>query len=285
MTDPTQKTAVVTGANRGIGFTVAQQLVGEGFRVVLVVRDEAAGATACGTLGIDASTDLVVADLSTVAGANAAADGVLEACPRIDVLVQNAGIWPVQLVLTDDGYEQAFAVNHLAPFVLNHRLEERLGSTAGARVVQVSAGLYIKGEVDLERTPTGGGFSEMGAYATTKLMNLLLVPRFADRWADSGVTINALHPGVIRTGLGDREGPIGDQMRQLKETWTSPEDGARPVVRLAVDPALDGVSGRYWFEHDEQALVPPATDTELAAAVWEQAERFTGVGRAADPVR
>ncbi|WP_026912608.1 SDR family NAD(P)-dependent oxidoreductase [Patulibacter minatonensis] len=274
MSTSDRPTAVVTGANRGIGRAVAEQLLVAGHRVVLAVRDRGSGAAACHELGLDPDRDLVVADLSTIAGANAAADAILDACPSIDALVQNAGIWPTERVITGDGLEQAFAVNHVAPFVLNHRLADRLAEGGGARVVQVSAGLYIKGTVDLERTPTGEDFSEMGTYCDTKLANLLLVPRFAQHWAGTGVTITALHPGVVRTGLGDREGPEGDQVRRMKESWASPDEGARPVVRLVVDPELDGVSGRYWFEHLEQPLIAPATDTALAAAVWDHAGRI-----------
>lgn len=276
MTDQSAPTAVVTGANRGIGFAVARQLVDQGFRTMLLARDARSGALARDLLG--ARAELVVGDLSSPRTTRTAADALLDACPRLDVLVHNAGIWPVGLDRNEDGHEQAFATNHLAPFVLNHALYERLQASR-ARVVQVSAGLYVKGRVDLQRTPSGGDYHWMRTYCTTKLCNLLLVPLFAQRWEQAGVTVNALHPGVIRSRLGDRGGPIGMAARLVKRRWASPEEGARPIVRLATDPALAAASGRYWFEFGEQPLQPPADDAVTAEAVWEQAAQLTGVSR------
>src|SRR5262249_8305093 len=154
----------------------------------------------------------------------------------------------------EDEIERAFAVNHLAPFLLNHLLARGLGK--GGRIVQVSAGLYIKGKVDLERTPRGDDFHAIRTYASTKLCNLLLLERFASLFGPSGITINALHPGVIRTGLGDRSGLLGLLLRGVKHLWKTPEEGARPVVRLALDPSLVGVSGKF-FDLDREVPLHP----------------------------
>ncbi|MET0237854.1 MAG: SDR family NAD(P)-dependent oxidoreductase [Kibdelosporangium sp.] len=252
--------AVVTGGSRGIGFAVAGQLVRRDCQVVLVARDRARGEQAVSRLG---SASLVVADLSTRAGIDSAAGALLELCPKIDVLVHNAGIWPMKLVRTPDGFEQAFAVNHLAPFLLNLRLEQRLRAS-GCRVVQVSAGLYGKGRFDPERTPTGADFHRIRTYCSTKLANLLTVPLFAERWKNTGVTIDAVHPGVIKTDLGDPGGALGAVMKFVKRSWAPPSSGATPVVRLAFASG----SGRYF---DMNALAAGPDDPVLASRVWEQA--------------
>ncbi len=257
------RTAVVTGASRGIGLAVAQELEAKGWRVVSVARGRAP------------TGEAVIGDLSAVRTVRETAARILDACPAIDVLVHNAGLWPAEVVTTEDGFEQAFAVNHLAPFMLNHLLEGRLAES-GARVVQVSAGLAIKGRVDLARTKTGADFHAVRTYATTKLMNLMLVPLFAERWAARGVTIDAVHPGVIRTGLGDRGGASGILLRAVKRTWKPPIEGARPVVRLALDAPRG--SGR-WFDVDREVPLPEvARDRTLAERVWQQAAELTGVG-------
>lgn len=256
-------TAVVTGASRGIGLAVAEELEAKGWRVVAVARGRAS------------KGEPLIGDLSSKRTVRETAARILEACPKVDVLVHNAGIWPAELVMNEDGLEQAFAVNHLAPFMLDHLLEERLAASR-ARVVQVSAGLAIKGKVDLARTPTGEDFRLVRTYATTKLMNLMLVPLFAERWAARGITIDAVHPGVIRTGLGDRGGPAGILLRAVKRAWKAPAEGARPVVRLAID-APPG-SGR-WFDVDREAPMPEvAADRALAERVWQQAADLCGVG-------
>lgn len=254
------RTAVVTGGNRGIGLAVVEALAQQGFRVVAVVRDPAA-ADGLQRSGVTA----VVGDLSSARTVAEAAGALREACPRIDVLVHNAGLWPTALAHNEDGLELSFAVNHLAPFQLNLALEDRV-----SKVVQVSAGLYVKGRVDPDRTPTGADFHRMRTYCDTKLANLLLVPLFARRWREAGVTINAVHPGVIRTRLGDPGGPLGLLLRMVKLTWRPPSVGAAPVVRLT---GVDGLTGRY-FEVDEDK--PGPSDDDLAERLWRQALALTG---------
>ncbi len=124
------------------------------------------------------------------------------------MLVHNAGVWPSRVERDEEGLERAFIENHLAPFGLNLLLEPLLVSSR-THVVQVSAGLYGLGRVELAKTPYGDDFHPVRTYATTKLLNLLCMPRFAKRWAGRGPRIDAVHPGVIRTGLGDRPGVLG----------------------------------------------------------------------------
>jgi NAD(P)-dependent dehydrogenase (short-subunit alcohol dehydrogenase family) len=269
---PSRPTAVVTGGSAGLGLAVAHQLTGT-HRLVLLARDTERGARARDAVGGD--TALVVGDLGSVATTTRAGEALLEACPRLDVLVHNAGIWPSRRTLTEDGLEQAFVTNHLAPFLLSSLLDDRLRDSA-ARVVQVSAGIYTKGRVDLDRTPVGADFSGLRTYADTKLCNLALLPLWARHWAGSGVTVNAVHPGVVRTGLGDRPGAVGLLLRLAKRRWESPEDGARPVARLAVDEQWHGRTGRYVEVDREVEPVGAAADLGLARALWEQAARLTG---------
>jgi NAD(P)-dependent dehydrogenase (short-subunit alcohol dehydrogenase family) len=270
------RVAVVTGGNRGIGFAIAEQLLAEGFEVVLVCRDPARGAEASAALESHGRVRLIVGNLGTLDGGRATAAALAAEPGRIDVLVHNAGIWPSRRVLDADGLEAAFVTNHLAPFVLNHVLAPRLAP--GARVVQVSAGIAVTGRVDVQRIATGADFHPIRTYANTKLANLLLIPRFAEVLGARGVTVNAVHPGVIRTGLGDRGGPLGLLLRLVKRRWDTPANGARPVVRLATDPALSTGTGRYFVLTEEQPWPEAAGDPTVAAAVWEQAVRLTGVG-------
>ncbi|WP_240196957.1 SDR family NAD(P)-dependent oxidoreductase [Nonomuraea lactucae] len=250
-------TVVVTGGNRGIGRAVAEFAAAQKHRVVILTR------------GVpDVDLEYVVGDLACVRTTRAAADALAAACPRVDVLVHNAAIWPSRLVRNEDGFEQAYFTNHLAPFLLNHLLEDRM-----RRVVQVSAGLYVKGSVDPERTPVGADFHAIRTYANTKLANLLMLPLFAERWQDSGVTIDAVHPGVIRTGLGDRSGLLGLLLKAVKFAWSSPEKGAGPVVRLLRQEG----SGRYFHELREMPLEPVARDRDLARRLWNDAAKALDV--------
>ncbi|RSN09380.1 retinol dehydrogenase [Nonomuraea sp. WAC 01424] len=255
---------VVTGGNRGIGYAVCERLAAEGHKVLLVARDAEQGREAASRIGGDVQA--VAGRLDTAASVRRLAAELRDRCARIDVLVHNAGIWPARRTLTEDGLEESFAVNHLAPFLLNHLLEDRLG-----RVVQVTAGLYAKGRAEPGRTSVGASFSPMRTYADTKLCNLLTVPLFAERWRAAGTTIDAVHPGVIRTGLGDRGGLLGLLLKVAKRTWAAPEEGARHVVALTGAPG----TGRYFDQDRQVPLQGPALDAELARRIWDEAETLT----------
>lgn len=269
------RTVVVTGANRGIGFAVAKRLVQEGCRVVMLARDRSSGERAERELASQGDVRLVIGDLSSPRTTRIAASRLLESCPRFDVLVHNAGLWPHRCERDENGIERAFAVNHLAPFLLNHLLRHAL--PRGGRIVHVSAGLYVKGKVDLERTPYGHDFHAIRTYATTKLFNLLVLERFSRELAVQGVTINAVHPGVIRTGLGDRTGLLGLVLRGVKHLWKEADEGARPIVRLALDPASANVTGKYFHLDAETPLADVARDRTLADRVWDQAATLSGI--------
>ncbi|MGY1802523.1 SDR family NAD(P)-dependent oxidoreductase [Blastococcus sp. SYSU D00922] len=276
MTTDGRRTALVTGGAGGLGLATADALAAQGLSVVLLARDAERGEAARDRLRTahEVPVELVVGDLSDTASVRASA-AVLSACPRLDVLVHNAGIWPSRRCLNADGVEQAFAVNHLAPFLLNALLEDRLAES-GARVVQVSAGIYVKGRAEPGVTAIGERFSSLRTYADTKLCNLAMIPLWARRWEPRGVTIDAVHPGVLRTALGDRGGPVGLLLRLAKRSWEAPELGAARVARLATVPELAAGTGRYFECESEVPLAPPADDSALAPALWDEAVRLTG---------
>lgn len=269
-----EKTAVVTGGTRGIGRAVAAELARRGFAVVLSGRDAAAGAEVVRTLGGRAR--FVEGDLSSVAGARAFGASLVESVPRIDLFVHNAGLWPSQRELGPEGLERAFVVNHVAPFLLNHVLEPRFLESR-TRIVTVAAGLHVKGKLTLGRTETGEDFHAIRTYATTKLANLVVLPLFARRWEGRGPTIAAVHPGVIRTDLGARGGLLGLVLRLVKRSWKSPEEGARPVVRLALDPEPAATNGAYFDEDTRTETAPAARDAALADALWARTCELVGI--------
>jgi NAD(P)-dependent dehydrogenase (short-subunit alcohol dehydrogenase family) len=156
-----------------------------------------------------------------------------------------------------------------------------LGMNAAMAMVTMSQ--LLTADREDGTTPTGADFHPLRTYADTKLCNLLLVSLFAKRWEDAGVTINAVHPGVIRTGLGDRAGLLGLLLKAVKLFWKSPEAGARPVVRLAREADVAGVTGRYFDTERELRLAPVARDVALAQRLWAQAMELTGHSDAPRP--
>jgi NAD(P)-dependent dehydrogenase (short-subunit alcohol dehydrogenase family) len=263
---------VITGGNGGIGAAMAEILCARGYGVKIVCRSRPRAEAfirsmeAKGLRGIE----LIEGDLGSMKGAREAAARIRAECPGFAVFVHNAAIWPTEKLVNEDGLEQSFVTNHMAPFILNLLLEDLFRKNR-CRVVQVSAGLYIAGVKDCRSTATGENFSLLKTYPTTKLLNLIATMEFAKRVDGSGVTVNALHPGVVRTGLGDMKGVGGAVMRLLKHLWLSPVKGAAAPVYLATDPGLEGVSGRYFNRFRMEELKDVARDPEFAREVWRQA--------------
>lgn len=271
------RVCVVTGGNAGIGKAIVQALAGQQAQVVLVSRDRAKGETAvqdiCQSVP-NAHVELVVGDLGTIATTRQLAHTLLDQYPAIHVLVNNAGIWPTKKQLNADGLEQSFMVNHLAPFMLNRLLFERLKASAPARIVTVSAGLYVNGRVDLHKTPYGHDFHPIRTYASTKLCSMLCFPLEAAQLAGSGVTLNAVHPGVINTKLGDMRGPLGWLMKRVKRGWGTPEQGAAAPVWLATAPEVATAHGQYFNEKEATPLAEVAQNTVLAQQLWQLSEQL-----------
>lgn len=275
------KRYVVTGANAGIGLAIAESLARERRAVFMVCRDPRRGAAALervrGQAGRGAEVELILGDLSTVASTERAADAIEGVQPH--VLIHNAGRWPTRRERNEEGFELGFAVNHLAPFVLNERLLPGLRRVGQGRIVQVTAGLYVKGRIDLEGTPTGERFGVMRTYADTKLWNLLATLELSRREASSDLAVVAVHPGVVRTGLGEHGHWMVPVLRVFKRFWLSPAEGARGPVRAAVDPALAGVKGAYFDQQERAMLAPVAEDRQLAARVWARTQELRAGAR------
>jgi NAD(P)-dependent dehydrogenase (short-subunit alcohol dehydrogenase family) len=248
------KTFVVTGGTSGIGLALTHALLQVADTLVIVGRSEhrlKSTADAMARERRNVEIVPVLADLTTVGGARALGER-LDRLSRIDALVHNAGILPTQLRLTSDGFEESFAVNHVAPFVLNRVLRARLIASAPSRIVQVSAGLAFGVSVDLDGDPRGGRFDPMATYARTKLWNLLASLHWATQLAASRVTVNAVHPGVVRTHLG--EGAPGVPPFEARAEWLSPEEGARGPFHLATAPELARTTGRFFDQTREMAI-------------------------------
>ena len=272
---------IVTGANVGIGKAIAHGLAERGYRVIMLCRNPEKGAHALDEIRAatnNASVELVIGDLSSSAKVRSAAERLLDRVSEIGVLVNNAGIWPARLERNEDGVEMAFAVNHLAPFLLTHLLLERLEEGDGGRVVNVSASLYTRGKIDLDTLASGEGFGSFRTYANTKLCNVLFTTELARRLENSGVTINAVHPGVVRSNLlSNIPGLLGLFLRLGELTGKSPARGAEGPIYLATSSEVRGVTGCFFNGRRKVPLAKNALDIELAAQLWEKSRILTGL--------
>ena len=271
----TPKTFVVTGATSGIGLALSLALAPTAERLVVVGRNEARLRDAEREVRRHGAGHLdlvpVLGDLSTLEGVRSLAER-LEGLSRIDVLIHNAGVLPTHLKLTVDGFEESFATNHMAPFVLNHLLRPRLLASAPSRIVQVTSGLALSASIDLEGDPVGRRFAPISTYAKTKLWNLLATLDLAGELQGAGVAVNAVHPGVVRTRLGD--GAPGVPGMESRRGWLSPEAGAQGPLRLATAPELASTTGRFFDQSDEMPIRLPVDLREAVVRTTSEALRL-----------
>lgn len=275
------KTCVITGATSGIGRETALGLAARGARLLIVCRDRGRGEALLRDLreqrGRDA--ELVIADLAVQAEVRRAAGEILGKDARIDVLVNNAGIVNIRRELTPDGIEAVFAVNHLGYFLFTNLLLDRLRSSAPSRIVNVASDAHhFKGfdldDLQFERRKFGWS----AAYGQSKLCNILFTQELARRLEGSGVTVNALHPGAVATGLAGNNGWWAKAVMQLASlVLRSPAKGAQTSLYLATSPEVEGVTGGYFADRKQKQPSRTAQDESNARRIWEISAKLTGL--------
>jgi retinol dehydrogenase-14 len=273
------RVVLVTGGTGGIGKATAIGLAMLGARVGIVGRDRARAEAAAADITAAAGRPAVavfLADMSVQAEVRRLAREVLDAYPRLDVLVNNVGgCWATRHV-TVDGLEHTFAVNHLAPFLLTNLLLGRLEHSAPARVVTVSSGAQAMGRINFEDLQGEHGYSGQRAYNQSKLANVMFTYELARRLEGTGVTANVLHPGVVRTAFGaeDPSWFLGVLTPLVRPFMKSPERGAATSIYLASSPDVAGASGRYFANGKPKASSSRSYDTAAAARLWKVSEQL-----------
>ena len=271
---------VVTGATSGIGKETAVALAKAGATVAVVCRTRDRGEAALAEIRRRAGHDAVslfVADLSSQRAIRTVAAELQAALPRIDVLVNNAGLALRDRLVTEDGFENTFAVNHLAYFLLTRLLQPTLLASAPARVVNVSSEAHRWGSIRFDDLMGEAAYDGWKAYAQSKLANVLFTYELARRLDGTGVTANCLHPGLVGTAFASR-GPslIRILSRLARPLLRSPASGAATSVYLASAPEVATVTGQYFAGRRARRSSPASYDRALAARLWGVSERLVG---------
>ncbi|MBK7857442.1 MAG: SDR family oxidoreductase [Archangiaceae bacterium] len=264
------KTILVTGASDGIGKQTALELARLGHTVLVHARSEQKAAAAVAELSKaqPGHYQPFFAELSKPREVDQLADRMLAAHPTLDVLLNNAGVFMKERQLTAEGFELSMAVNHFSHFVLTHRLLPALKAAPQGRVVHVASMAHGRGHLDLNDLTFERGFEGYGAYATSKLANVLFSNALARRLHGTAVTSNALHPGVIHTKLLTHG--FGGGGAAL-------ESGARTSVFCATANALEKVSGAYFSDARQTEPSREARDAKLAEDFYALSCKLTGV--------
>jgi NAD(P)-dependent dehydrogenase (short-subunit alcohol dehydrogenase family) len=289
--DQAGRTAVVTGANTGIGFEAARVLAARGARVILACRDVGKARDAAARISAVApGADVAVTrlDLASLASVRAAAAELCATCERIDLLVNNAGVMMPPYGITADGFELQIGVNHLGHFALTGLLLGRLAGVPGARVVTVSSNAHKSGRIAFDDLQSRRGYKRTAGYCQSKLANLMFTCELQRRLAVAGAEAEALaaHPGLTKTHLGRYLSAV---MRTYyvaveRPLGHSAARGALPVLRAATDASARG--GEYYGPdgwHEERGYprrVEPgagARDEDAQRRLWAESERLTEV--------
>ncbi|NVN88629.1 MAG: SDR family NAD(P)-dependent oxidoreductase [Rhodopseudomonas sp.] len=276
-----RRTALVTGANSGLGKAIAAALAAEGARVGLVVRDRARGEKALEDIRATTGSDdlhLFVADLADQSAIRALARAVLERFEHLHLLVNNAGTAFAERRLSPEGIECALAVNHLGPFLLTNLLLDLLKASAPARIVNVGTRINTALDFDdlnWDRRP----YRMMQAYGQSKLGNLHFTFELARRLQGSGVTVNCVFPGVFKSNLGGTDGAQGVFLKLFARLlgWAipSPERAARRVLYVANAPELAEVSGQYFGNRKILPAPAQTLDAQANRRLWQISEVLT----------
>jgi retinol dehydrogenase 14 len=263
-----EKVCLITGATSGIGRATAIGLANMGARVVMVGRDRDRGEAALAEIKektTNPSVDLMLADLSSQEEIRRLAVEFNETHPRLDVLINDAGLFRSERITTADGLETTFAVNHLAYFLLTNLLLDVLKTSAPSRIVNVSSGDHTNGTIDFDDLQGEKGYKGPKAYSQSKLANVLFTYELARRLEGTGITANCLHPGgrvPVRTNFGSGvSGVFGVMVRSLRPLMISPE--------------MEGLSGRYFVKKAEARSSDVSYDERLARRLWEVSAQLT----------
>lgn len=269
------KVCIITGSTSGIGLETAKELAKLGATTIVVARDKERGKAALEEVleySKNDNVDLLMCDFSSQASIVEFTEKFRREYDRLDILVNNAGLMSHKRIETASGIELTFAVNHLGPFLTTNMLLDILKDTPASRTIMVASDLHFQGNIDPNNLMHEQNYNGFTAYCDSKLANVLFSYKLARDLKGFDTTINALHPGVIKTKFGIED-------RSSNETFPmgriSPEDGAKSQIYLSISQHVQGLSGRYFNKMHMEKSSPMSYDAELADMLWQKSLELT----------
>ena len=275
------KVVLVTGANSGIGRAASLALAKKGATLVMVARDKERGEAARSEIireSQNGSVDLLLADLSSLESVRQLAAEFQRKYSKLHVLINNAGLFNQRRHLTMDGYEDTFATNYLAPFLLTNLQLDLLKASAPSRIINVSSVGHYSGHINFDDLNLEKEYGGWKAYGQSKLALVFFTHELAKKLQGTSVTVNAVHPGTVATNIWSRPlGPVGFIMALPKLFMTSPERGAETIVYLASSPDAKDLNGEYLEKLKVKKSSDESYNEETAQRLWDVSAKLTGL--------
>lgn len=283
------KAVLISGANSGIGRETTRALAQEDAAIVMACRNLAKAQTVCEIIKRESGNrqiEVMHLDLASLASIRGFTGTLAQKYRRLDVLLNNAGTFSMTRQETEDGFEMTMGVNHLGTFLLTHLVLPQLEQAPEARIINVSSNAHFQGQIDLEDLNLERKYQGFKAYANSKLANVMFTLDLADRLQDTGVTVNAVHPGHVNTGMLNTwpeakwyQALLGKVIGLLT---ISAEEGAQTSIYLARSDKVSGITGQYFEKKRPKEPSPRCNDLQLRKGLWQLSEELTGLARRRD---
>ncbi len=280
------KFVVISGATSGIGYYTAKKFAAKGANLICINRNIQKSKDLCREIESEfgVKCDYLIADLSILKDIYQVAEQLINYNTPIDVMIHNAGIYLTKKEVTNDGLEKVFVVHHLSSFIINYLLMDKLKSQQQARIIMVGSeghrfaawGIHID-DLNWEKHR----YSGLKSYGTAKTAQLLSMIVFDEKFKNTGVTINTVHPGAVKSETGQENGPVYRWFKKnfLDKTLKSPEISAEALYYLGVAKEIEAVSGKFFNLTTEEEPAPPALDKEVAYELWNKSMELAGLNK------
>jgi retinol dehydrogenase 13 len=278
-----QKLVVLTGATSGIGYYTARKYAAHGANLLCINRNLQKSEALCREIESEfgVKCDFRIADLSNLKDIYRVAEELLMLNTPIDVLIHNAGIYLTKRETTTDGLEKVFVIQYLASFIINYLLMDKLKSQENARIIMVNSEGHRFAAWGLRLDDLNWAkrrYSGLKSYGSAKLAQLLSMIVFNEHFQTTGVSINAMHPGAVKTETGQENGSVYRWYKRnfIDKTLKSPEISAEALYYLGVAKEIEAVSGKFFNLTTPEEPAPPALDKEVAYELWEKSLVLAG---------
>jgi len=271
----------ITGATSGIGYVTAREYASHGANLLVINRNEEKTLNLCEEIIQDfgVECDFMLADFAHISEVKKVGKELANSDLNLDVFIHNAGVYTTEKTISDDGLEMVFQVDHLGSFILNYILKDKLKAQQKCRIILVNSEGHRFAILGLkldDLTWEKRRYSGLKSYGSAKTAQLLTMIKFNDYFQNSGVTINAMHPGNVKTNMGEDSTGLFQRVF-IEPSYRSPRISAKSLYYLGVSKDIEGVSGKFFNLTYEEEPAPPALDQEVAEELWDLSIKLGGL--------